>query len=688
MNEATIRQWYDILKDNNELVEIRILDPTNRKTYSGYFTDVETILREVRRFPHCNCYFSLNVINPACYSREQHDVISLHPKATTSDADIIGRKWCLIDIDCDKPSDTNSTDEEKELAKHVVNNVYKFLRDEGFSTPIVCDSANGYHLLIRQAMKNSPENTEIMRKFLQVLDMFFSTDKVKVDGSTFNASRVCKLYGTSSRKGSNTSDRPQRESFIHKVPSEVLVTPNEYFAKVASYLPEPPKKDRSNNYGRDIFDLDEFISKHGIKVAKTIETTSYTKYILEECPFNSSHRAPDSAVFKMRDGGFGFKCFHNSDSHYTFTDFRLLFLPDAYDHFTQKKLNGHTSHIMQPKVFEPQKESVEKGKKWLSMKDIKRVNIDELLTIPTGYHELDRKIVGLFAGEITILSGLNSSGKTSWLDCLALNVIQNGFKAAIWSGEMQDWRFQGWINQIAAGKNFVRKKEGYDNLYYTPYQYCDKISNWLDEKLFLYNNAYGSKWQQLFNDIKQVVEDKGVQLIVLDNLASMNIDDYDGDKYSKQTQFIIDLKEYAKASNIHCVVVCHPRKQNDLLRKESISGTADLTNLADNVFILHRVGKDFETRGSEFFGQERTLEFLKYGNVLEVCKNRQLGIADHLVGMYFEPESRRLKNDIAEHIVYGWQDEPIEQASFTMYNGVEESDWLSSPYYNTNECPF
>ena len=40
MNEATIRQWYDIFKDNHELVEIRVLDPNTRKTYSWYFTDI------------------------------------------------------------------------------------------------------------------------------------------------------------------------------------------------------------------------------------------------------------------------------------------------------------------------------------------------------------------------------------------------------------------------------------------------------------------------------------------------------------------------------------------------------------------------------------------------------------------------------------------------------------------------
>lgn len=665
MNEVTLRMWYDVFKNNNELVEIRILDPETKRSYSGYFTDIETILREIKRYEKCNLYFTLNVIDPACYSREQHDRISTRPKSTTSDNEIIARKWCLIDIDVEKPSDTNSTDEEKELAKQVVNNVYKFLRDEGFEKPVICDSANGYHLLYRQAMLSTPQNTEIMKNFLKVLDMYFSTDKVKIDCSTFNPSRISKLYGVISRKGSDTVDRPQRESKILRVPSEVKATPNEYFEKVASYLPKPEKRDRSNNYGADTFDLDEFIQKHGIAVRNIVETREYTKYVLETCPFNSSHSAPDSAVFKMRDGSFGFRCLHNSDKDYTFRDFRLHFDPNAYDkkeyrefQFKQRYYGGK----LEP--FTPISESDDKGKKWLSMRDVKRVDIADLLSIPTGYHELDKKIIGLFAGELSILSGLNASGKTSWLNCLALNVVQQGFKVGIWSGEMQDWRFQGWMNQMAAGKNYVRKKEGFENFYYTPQNICDKIDGWIDGKLFLYNNSYGSKWEQLFNDIKELVEKEGVQLIVLDNLAALCIDGYDSGTYANQTKFILDIKEYAKQKNIHVILVAHPRKQNDFLRKESISGTADLTNIADNVFLIHRVGKDFEKRAGEFLGAEKVLPYLQYSNVLEVAKNRQMGIVDHLVGMYFEMESRRLKNTVAEHIVYGWQEEPEQESMY------------------------
>lgn len=689
MNEITIRQWYDTFKSGEELVEVRIVDNAYKRTYSGYFTDVDTLLNEIRKYDNCNIYFTLNAINPACYDREQHDRIVTKPKSTTSDNDIVGRDWILIDIDTKKPSDTNSTDEEKEMAKEVVNNVFKFLRDEGFEKPVVCDSGNGFHLLYKIAMKNSNENTTICKEFLQVLDMLFSNPNVEIDCTTHNASRVCKLYGTFSRKGSNTKKRPQRESKILRIPDEIKITPNEYFAKVAAMLPKPEQPSKSNYYSNEKFDLEAFLNKHHIAVRNIVRTSSFTKYILDECPFNSSHRAPDSAIFEMSNGGLGFKCLHSSCSQYTWKDFRLKFEPDAYDHKEYQRHEHKMQYYSQQKKepFVPKKEDSAKGKKWLAMTDVQYVDMSKLVAIPTGYKELDKKIIGLLMGDVTVLSGLSGSGKTSWIDCVVLNAVQRGYKVGIWSGELQDFRFQSWIDQISAGKNYVCKKEGYENYYYAPKNIANQINKWLEGKLFLYNNNYGSKWQQLFADIKTLVENEGTQLIVLDNLMALQIDSYDGDKYTQQTRFINDLKEYAKAKNIHVILVCHPRKEGGFLRKESISGTADLTNLADSVFIIHRIGKDFEQRAGEFFGKDKVLPYLKYNSVIEVCKNRSMGVIDLLVGMYYEVESRRLKNEISENIVYGWQEQPA-QLTFEPTPESDVSD-LQDIYDNmSNQLPF
>ena len=663
MDEATIRKWYAILKDDKELVEIRILDPASRRTYSGYFKDVDTLISAIRPFDNCAIYFTLNVIDEACYSREQHDKISLKPKSTTSDNEIIARKWVLIDIDCEKPSDTNSTDEEKELAKQVVNNVYKFLRDEGFEKPIICDSANGWHILLKQAMIANAENTETMKKFLQVLDMYFSTDKVKIDITTYNNSRICKLYGTYSRKGANTKERPQRCSGFIRIPDEIKITPNEYFEKVASYYPEPYKKDSSNDYGASNFDLDSFINQYGIKVFSKSESQAYTKYVLETCPFNSAHRHPDSAIFKMRDGSIGFRCLHSSCSHYTWKDVRLKFDPHAYDRKDYKEYQHKQRYYtpISPIIFEPVRETPDKGKKWLNPKSIKRKREEDIVAIPTGYTCLDKAIRGLMLGETTILSGINGSGKSSWLNSLILNVAQRGFKVALFSGELTDFNVMKWLSLSAAGKAYVNKIEGSDYAYEVADREYNKIADWLDDKFVLFNNNYGNRVEQILSDIKDIIE-QGVKLVVIDNLMSVSISNLGGDKNERQKQFILDVVEFAKKYEVHIILVCHPRKESGsqtLLRKESISGSSDLANAVQNIFIIHRCGEDFEKRASEFFGKDKASKYMEFDNVLEVCKNRSYGVVDYLVGMYYEVETKRFKNYKAEHIVYGWQDDPV-----------------------------
>ena len=685
LDEQQVYQFFDIFKNNNELVEIRLIG--SNKNGSGYFTDAQTLIEAIRPYSEAfNVYFVINTINPACYSREQKDKIVLKPKNTTNDGEILYRDFVLIDLDPKRPSGVCSTKEEATKAYEKGLQVKKFLMDNGFYEPIMVFSSSGVHLYLKCALLNNDENTKLVKRFLQALGMLFTDEHVDCDLSVYNAARISRLMGSYSCKGaSNDNERPQRKCRFLSIPDEIKVNEKEYFEKIAALYPEDVRPTRENNYSTERFDLDSFIQRNNIAVSKVESVAGGKKYILEHCLFNDSHKGKDAVIFQRDTGEIAYHCFHSSCSHYTWRDVRLMFEPDAYSKKDYKEFVSRREYYNPTqKPFTPVVESEEKGKKWLGMGDIKRVDITQLLSIPTGYHDLDKKIVGLFAGELSILSGLNASGKTSWLDCLALNVVQQGYKVGVWSGEMQDWRFQSWINQIAAGKNYVQRKSGYDNLFYVPKATCDKIDSWLDDKLFLYNNSYGSNWQQLFNDIKELVEQKGVHLILIDNLAALNISDYDGEKYTKQTKFIIELKDYAKQKNIHVILVAHPRKQNDFLRKESISGTADLTNIADNVFLLHRVGKDFETRAGEFFGKEKAAEYLQYGNVVEVAKNRQFGIVDHLVGMYYELESRRLKNHIAEHIVYGWQEPSDIQEERTPYTEIDNEMFTQ----NMGEVPF
>ena len=665
IDERSIRQWWDIFKSHGQLTEVRILGKS-KAVYSGYFTDCETMLSELRKFDGLGgMYATINEIKDACSGREQANRIVKSPKATTNDKEIENRRIILLDFDPERPADTNATDEEVKLAEACMKSVYRYLRDQGFSAPVVANSGNGYHLLYKVNIPNTDENTKTVELFLKALDMMFGNEQtVKVDTSVFNASRISKIIGTPSNKGSNTQSRPQRMSYFVHIPEVFKETGLEYIKKVASEYPQVEAPSRANNYSTERFDIEGFIRDHGITVERRVKFQGGEKLILAECPFNSNHK--DSAIFVMDTGAIAFKCFHSSCSNMGWRDVRLHFDPTAYNRKEQEEFRRRRSYYgeRQAKQIQVVQED-SRGKKWLSMSEVKWIDPSSYVSIPSGITVLDQKIMGFTLGDVTILSGLSGSGKTTLLDHFILNAVQRGYKVAAWSGELQDFRFQAWLDQMAAGKSYVVQKFGFSNLFYVPKATAEVINKWLDGKFWLYNNDYGAGFDQLFADIKECVQQNGVQMVLLDNLMAMDLDELDGSENERQTKLIKEIKSFAKKENVHVILVCHPRKEQSfqLLRKESIAGTANLTNLCDNLLISHRVGNDFEKRAKDFFGEEQVRRLMEYQLVLEIAKNRSLGIVDQIIGLYYENETRRIKNEIAENIVYGWKEEPVQTSS-------------------------
>lgn len=78
------------------------------------------------------------------------------------------------------------------------------------------------------------------------------------------------------------------------------------------------------------------------------------------------------------------------------------------------------------------------------------------------------------------------------------------------------------------------------------------------------------------------------------------------------------------------------------------------------------VGDDFEKRATEFWGKERTNKLILegYNNIIEVAKNRDYGVVDFVVGLFYEIETKRFKNSKTEQIHYDWE-EQVEEYTYT-----------------------
>lgn len=285
---------------------------------------------------------------------------------------------------------------------------------------------------------------------------------------------------------------------------------------------------------------------------------------------------------------------------------------------------------------------------------IKSVKRDLSQVVPSGINAMDKRIIGFNLGELSIWSGSNGSGKSSVLSQLALESINNNFKVALVSGELREDRVLSWLQLQAVGKKYAQPTK-YENYYTVPEELKAKVNKWLENKLYIYNNQKGAKVEQVLQAIQKCITENQVKVVIIDNLMSLDLNSVVGEKFDRQTNLVLALSQLAKKENVTIHFVCHPRKSMGFLRKQDISGTADITNLADGVFIVHRVNNDFRRSIKEFLGIKDGNPLLEYHNVIEIAKNRDLGVSDEFIGLYFEKESKRFLNMKNEEKHYNWE---------------------------------
>ena len=654
INESEIRKTLSLIKPDGQLFEVRVIY-NSKAVYSGYFKSADDLMtalhRDIRDYANCNIYITLNYLNDECYSRSQRNRFMSKGLATTSDKDVLGYEWIFIDVDPHRTTAVSSSDAQVEKAKVIGNKVYAFMKNLGFYDPICGFSGNGVHLLYRVKIKNSEENVKLIDNCLKVLDMFFSTDDVQIDLKNFNPARVCKLYGTKAQKGSDTKERPHRMSRIISAPDEARINDIQYIEKLAGMLPKEEKPQRYNSYQPTHFDLDEWLDEHGLRYRKS-SYSGGVKYILDECPFDSNHKGKDACIFRATSGAIGFHCFHNSCADKTWRDVRLKYEPDAYE----KKQQEYSDRIYAKPKKKPEYKPIQEKEGepvFLTAKDILNMPRPPERFVKTGISDIDQRMRGLKTGYTSVLSGLRASGKSSVISEICLDCVESGSKVTAFSGELSPQNFMRWMNLQAAGKTHAEPTQ-FEGYYNVAKENQEKIAEWLDKNFTLYNNKYGNDFLAVKEQLERKIEADKPNLLILDNLMAFDIRSLSENKFEAQTAFTWSLHEMAQKYDIHIVFVAHPRKAMGFLRLDDISGTADIGNAVDNAFIIHRVNNDFIRLTKQMFGWKDDDPLYSADNVIEIAKDRDGGLQDYFIPLYYEKESKRLKNSFAENKIYGW----------------------------------
>lgn len=313
---SLIQSNYNLLFNSEEVHEVRILN-TPQGVISGYFNDPVQIAQAIKKYDgQYNIFMTLNPVKGLKDGVELNKLYS-RVKKVTKDNDISRIAYLFIDIDPEREHNTSSTDEEFQHAVNISNNIESFLFDNGFGVCHKMISGNGIHLLYKFAPDTNIEVSQLNGRVLKILDKIFSNQLAKVDVTTYNASRLTKLYGTKSCKGPDTEKRPHRTSnvFVEADSSQMV----ELVPKILEDFIQKYEisTDVVSVSDKDPINLKYFLNQHGYKIKSQDDYHGVgTIYKFYQCPFNPEHQDNSAYAIQFHTGAIMVGCHHNSCSKY------------------------------------------------------------------------------------------------------------------------------------------------------------------------------------------------------------------------------------------------------------------------------------------------------------------------------------------------------------------------------------
>lgn len=317
-----IKATLDLMFNPGDVFEVRI-PKTRVGTISGYFSDtaIAASLIAKENGLHQSIYVTANPVNPALLARSENQ-FTRGTYLTTTDADIAKRNWFLIDMDPVRPAGISSTDSEMELAREKAQIIVEWLTSLGWPAPIQADSGNGVHVMYKVDEPNNDEARIDFECALKMLAGIFSDDAVKVDVTVFNASRVWKIYGTVSMKGSSTEERPHRVAMLTDVPDELVAVSRGLISDCARHIRDAKAEEYKDMTGEYIADMAKWLGERKMTVTsgpRPMFGNEGQKWVISKCPFNENHINPIVGLVNNRPV---YRCLHDSCSGNRWKEFR------------------------------------------------------------------------------------------------------------------------------------------------------------------------------------------------------------------------------------------------------------------------------------------------------------------------------------------------------------------------------
>ena len=241
---------------------------------------------------------------------------------------------------------------------------------------------------------------------------------------------------------------------------------------------------------------------------------------------------------------------------------------------------------------------------------------------PTGWSGLNG-LLSVLPGQMTIVTGIPSHGKSEWMDALAVNLCEQGWRFAMYSPENHPMHFHlAKLAEKVMGFRFGpnANRDAYEN-----------AKAWLREHFWLMAPDQPNL-DNVLETAKQMVRRNGINGLVIDPWNEIEHARSNG---VSETEYIslclTKIRLFARKNGVHVFIVAHPTKLQKgadgtypVPTPYDISGSSHWRNKADNCIAVWR-NVDDENKPTQVYIQKVRFRFLGKVGMAELFWNSKSG---------------------------------------------------------------
>lgn len=209
---------------------------------------------------------------------------------------------------------------------------------------------------------------------------------------------------------------------------------------------------------------------------------------------------------------------------------------------------------------------------------------------PSGWKCLDKILLGVRTGELTVITADTGAGKTTFAINLCINLALQGVKVYINSWEMKPQTILRKIASLILRKPMkLSEFSEEDNRQFN--EWC------AHHQVYINPNTIGTDLHKFTKELIYITR-MGVKIVLIDHLDYLIRPGYMQSQVDAIKCTVKRLHELAEAFNLHIILICHPKQSSaatDEVGMHSIKGSSDIKQYADNVITLHRCSRSDKT---------------------------------------------------------------------------------------------